>query len=195
MVPISTFRHLSTFGTHNNSYLSIDTVPHCARICRCSFIAFELRRLLFSPFDNKRVSTYRKLVCFFIVRKLCSFSFSLIRKGCSHSIRRFQFVQGSPQKRFRDLVATQVLLSVSYEHLSLCIPYYMNVIPTNLKVRFVSKIRLFYVVAAVLVLVASAMCPNGQMRWINCWLNKPPKIYQLIGNQILHWWTTADVQK
>ena len=58
----------------------------------------------------------------------------------SNSIRRFQFVRGSPQKRFRDLVAT--LKCYCLFHMNICpYSYYMNVIPTNLKVRFVSKIR------------------------------------------------------
>ena len=91
-------------------------------------------RTLFSPFDNKRVSRTRG---FLSVSKLCSFSFSLIRKGCSHSIRRSSNSFWALLKNASAISGrvAQVLLSVSYEHLSLCIPYYMNVIPTNLKVR------------------------------------------------------------
>ena len=109
------------------STLSPIVLASAVSVARRSLLSL---RTLFSPFDNKRVSRTRG---FFIGLKIMLIFVLTHSKGLlPFDPALFQFVLGSPQKRFRD---AQVLLSVPYEHLSLCIPYYMNVIPTNLKVR------------------------------------------------------------
>ena len=131
--------HISSSLYFWNSQQQLSFDRHCPPLCShlpfLSLVHCFHSETLFSPFDNKRVSRTRG--SFLSVSKLCSFSFSLIRKGCSHSIRRSSNSFWALLKNASAISgrAVQVLLSVPYEHLSLCIPYYMNVIPTNLKVR------------------------------------------------------------
>ena len=76
LFPRPSFSHFASGGTHNNSYLSIDTVPHCASaICRSFFWSHNSEYELFK---------WAKI--------------HFIWKGCFDSIHgSFRFVSGSPK--------------------------------------------------------------------------------------------------
>ena len=104
-------------------------------------LASAVRRVARSLLSKLGTPTLVHLITVFYHGKLCSFSFSLIRKGCSQIRSGASNSFGALLKNASAIWSLHWSAIVCFIWTSVPIPYYMNVIPTNLKVRFVSKIR------------------------------------------------------
>ena len=122
-------------------------------------LASAVRRVARSLLSKLGTPTLVHLITVFYHGKLCSFSFSLIRKGCSQIRSGASNSFGALLKNASAIWSLHWSAIVCFIWTSVPIPYYMNVIPTNLKVRFVSKIR-------------PQKWTNVNAHRINCWLNK-----------------------